>query len=234
MRGKPSEGEVLPVPRTRDEARRFYDRLSGVYDLIAGGSEARHSERALGLLSIEDGERALEIGPGTGRCLQSIAVASEWGALHVGLDISAGMLSAARRRLDRAGLGDRVELCCGDALHIPFREGLFDSAFMSFTLELFDTPDIPVVLENVWMALRAGGRLGVAGLSRGGDPSLSLRLYEWAHVRWPRFFDCRPIHVEASLREAGFPTLKTEMASMFGLPVEMVVSERAPTRTSLG
>lgn len=45
-----------------------------------------------------------------------------------------------RKKLVKAKLMDRVELFCGDAMNLTFGDNFFNGAFMSFTLELFDTP----------------------------------------------------------------------------------------------
>ena len=53
------------------------------------------------------------------------------------------MMRVAEKRLARAGLSERVELRRGDATELPFEDNRFDASFMSFTLELFDTPTYP-------------------------------------------------------------------------------------------
>ena len=63
---------VLPVPRPKQDARRFYDRISRVYGFISG-FERKHAERALERLRITGGETVLEVGFGSGHCLVRIA-----------------------------------------------------------------------------------------------------------------------------------------------------------------
>jgi len=222
--GKSSPSAALPVTRTKEEAKRLYDRISRYYDCLTVAFEAKHARRALEYLSIERGERVLEIGFGTGRCLQRIAEQVGQEGKAYGIDISCGMLEVARRRLEKAGLGDRVELHCGDASALPYRVNTFDAVFMSFTLELFDTPEIPQVLQEVKRVLKPGGRLGIASMSKEDSGSLLLRLYEWAHTRWPKYLDCRPIYGEQSLRDAGYVITRRERLRLSGLPIEIVVA----------
>jgi hypothetical protein len=43
---------MLPVPRTKEEAKRSYDRISRYYDYLTGASERKYAEMALEGLSI--------------------------------------------------------------------------------------------------------------------------------------------------------------------------------------
>ena len=226
--GSPSEApDILPVPRTKQEARRFYDRMSGVYDWLTGRTERKFAELALQRLSVEEGESVLEIGFGTGYCLMRIAESvGEKGKAH-GVDISPGMLGVAQGRLSRAGLADSAQLYLADAASLPYRDDTFDAIFMSYTLELFDTGEIPKVLQEIGRVLRPGGRIAVAGMSRENGEASMLKLYEWAHMKWPRYLDCRPIYVERSLRDAGYEIASSEKVSLFGLPNEIVVAVKA-------
>ena len=218
---------ILSVPRTKEEAKRFYDRISRFYDYLTGAFERKYSKMALERLVIKEGENVLEIGFGTGHCLRRIAqFVGETGKAY-GIDISSGMLEVTKRRLEKSKLMDRTELYCGDAANLPYDDNIFDAVFMSFTLELFDTPEIPQVLKEIKRVLRPGGRLGVASMSREDGQSVLLRLYEWAHKKWPRYVDCRPIYVEQSLRDAGYETKSREKAKVIVLPGEIVVAVNA-------
>jgi demethylmenaquinone methyltransferase/2-methoxy-6-polyprenyl-1,4-benzoquinol methylase len=215
---------VLPVPRSKEAAKRFYDRISRVYDYLTGAFERQYADMAVERLSVEEGETVLEIGFGTGHCLQRIAESVGQTGKVYGVDISSGMLEVTRRRLDKAGLIDRVELYCGDGASLPYGDNTFDAVFMSFTIELFDTPEIPRLLEEVKRVLKPRGRIGVVSMSKQNGESLLLRLYEWAHKKWPKYVDCRPIYLEQSLRDAGYEIRKKEKLKLFGLPGEIVVA----------
>jgi demethylmenaquinone methyltransferase/2-methoxy-6-polyprenyl-1,4-benzoquinol methylase len=215
---------ILPVNRTRQQTRRFYDRISNAYGRLVEPFERRDTRRALDRLAPRPCETVLEIGPGPGRALARLAglVNAEGGVWAV--DISSGMLRQARRHVAKASTTSPVTLLCGDAVRLPFADGSFDAAFMSFTLELFDATEIPIVLAEARRVLKSGGRLVVLGTTKEGGRSLLLRLYEWAHARWPAFVYGRPIYVERSLREAQFAIGLSERVTPFGLPAEIVLA----------
>jgi demethylmenaquinone methyltransferase/2-methoxy-6-polyprenyl-1,4-benzoquinol methylase len=218
---------ILPVSRTKEEAKQFYDRISKVYDYFTGPFERKYAIMALEHLAIEEGETVLEIGFGPGYCLTRIAQSVGQTGKAFGIDISTGMLTVTRRRLEKARLIDRVELYCGDAVDLPYGDNTLDAAFMSFTLELFDTPEISGVLEEVKRVLKPAGRLGVVGMSKEDGESALLRLYEWFHKKWPKYVDCRPIYVERALWDAGYEITRKEQVKVFGLPGEIVVAVKS-------
>ena len=214
--------EILRVRRTKEQAKESYDRISRFYDYLTS-FEKKYAERALDLLGVQVGETILEIGFGTGHCLKQIAESVGETGKASGIDISIGMLKVARRRFEKAGLMDRVELHCGDAVYMPYRDNTFDAVFMSFTLELFDTPEILKVLKEVKRVLKPRGRLGVVSMSNENGESMLLKLYKWAHQEIPKYVDCRPIYVEKSMRNAGYEIKRKEKVRLFGLPGEIIV-----------
>lgn len=218
-------GPISRVSRSKEAARKTYDRLSRWYDLLAGASERPARRVGLALLNAQPGECLLEVGFGTGHGLSALARAVGSGGRVVGMDLSPGMLAAARRRLEQDGLIERVELRQADAATAELL-GPFDAAFICFTLELFDTPEIPVVLGKCWQALRTRGRVVVVALSKSGGANPALQLYEWLHRRLPALFDCRPIYPAEALEAAGFRLLERRRISMWGLPVEVALAAK--------
>lgn len=220
------ECEISRVTRSRKEAKTSYDKMSRWYDMLAGRFERKYRDTGLQKLRVREGEMVLEIGFGTGHCTLALAQAvGDLGKVY-GIDISKGMYNVTRSRVKGVGLSERVELKSGDATELPFEEDFFDAIFMSFTLELFDTPEIPIVLQECQRVLRSGGRICVVALSKKGKAGIVMKLYEWAHWRFPNYVDCRPIFVQKMLEDAGFQTLGVAEMSMGGLPVEIVLAEK--------
>jgi len=223
---------ILPVPRTKEEARQAYDRLSRYYDYTTGVFTRKYAEMALQRLSIVEGGTVLEIGFGTGYCLKLIAeLVGQTGKVY-GIDISSGMIEIAKRKLEKAGLVNRVELCCGDAVYLPFNDNTFDVVFISFTLEVFDTPEIPKVLEQIKKVLKPGGKLGVVSISKVNGEPIFLRFYGWIHNKWPKYFGSRPIYAEQALLDAEYHIESKEKIKIFRLPAEIIVAVKTISGSS--
>jgi ubiquinone/menaquinone biosynthesis C-methylase UbiE len=229
MAMQPDQHRMLRVTRSKEDAARNYNRLSKRYDAVTGRSERRHAAVAAQKLHARDGESILEIGFGTGHNILGFAGdVGESGQVH-GIDLSDRMVDICRGRVLAAGYDGRVTLRCGDALTLPYTDGRFDGVFMSFTLELSDTPELTPFLEQCRRVLKPNGRMCVAAMARRDSPGLMVKLYEWAHTRFPVLVDCRPIPVEHLIESAGFEVTETTPFMMWGLPVDIVLSKkRAP------
>jgi ubiquinone/menaquinone biosynthesis C-methylase UbiE len=218
--------DVLPVRQTKRQTRRFYDRIAPFYDLLSKRTEWPVRQRALTALKPRPGERILEIGPGTGQNLPALGNAVGACGHVYGIDLSEAMLERARGLIERSDLAGRITLSCGDAADLPYFDGTMDGVLMTFTLELFDTPEIPVVLSECRRVLRPGGRIVVASLTKDANAGVVLRLLEWTHAHLPRILDCRPIHVRQALADAGFATVSAEVVRAW-VPVGVVLGRVA-------
>lgn len=219
---------ISRVNRSKEDARASYNKLSRWYDVIAGSTEKKYRDWGLEKLSAQPGEKILEIGFGTGHCLVSLARAVGSGGRVTGLDISDGMLAIARQRLQSEGLAERADLHLGDAAKMDFIEaGSLDGVFMSFTLELFDNPEIPRVLQEIHRILKPGGRLAVVSMTKTNPPGVAVRMYEWFHEKMPNYADCRPIFARQSIEQSGFAIQDVSVSSMWGLPVEIVLGRKS-------
>jgi demethylmenaquinone methyltransferase/2-methoxy-6-polyprenyl-1,4-benzoquinol methylase len=222
------DASISRVNRSKEAARQSYNRLSRWYDVIAGSTEKKYRDWGLEKLSAHPGEKILEIGFGTGHCLAALAKSVGPRGRVVGVDISDGMLAIARERLQQEGLSERVDLRLGDAVKLDFLEaGSLDAVFMSFTLELFDNPEIPRVLMECHRVLKPEGRAAVVSMTKTDPPGIAVRIYEWFHKYMPDYADCRPIFAQQALKQSGFAIQDVNVSSMWGLPVEIVLARKS-------
>ncbi len=219
--------QISRVTRSKQAAKASYDMMSRWYDVLVGWGEKKYRDVGLGKLCVTTGEQVLEIGFGTGHCTVALARSVGSTGQVYGIDLSEGMRTITQSRIEQAGLAERVKLQLGDAAHLPFEADSFDAIFTSFTLELFDTPEIPIVLQQCRNVLRSGGRIGVVAMSKEGKDTTARKLYEWGHAKLPNYIDCRPIYVSRMLEEAGFQIVDKTTMPYWGLPVEIVVARKS-------
>jgi ubiquinone/menaquinone biosynthesis C-methylase UbiE len=115
----------------------FDEEIAKDYDLWLQTPQGRYMGKRerdliLDLVAPRRGERLLEVGCGTG---EHLALFQQSGCDVTGIDSSAPMLAAARRKL-----GDKVELVPGTAEDLPFSDNEFDIVAMILSLEFTDDP----------------------------------------------------------------------------------------------
>lgn len=215
--------EIIRVKADKNQIKKIYSRFSKIYGFIEK-SERALRKRSLNLLNIQKGEIILEIGFGKGTALVDIVkLVGEDGKVY-GIDLTPEMVDSAKKKLLRAGLIKNVNLFEGDARELPFNNNMFDGVYISSTLELFDTPDIPVVLKEIRRVLNPIGRLCVVSIPKEGrEDSLGVKFFEWSHRIFQNYSSCRPIYVEEAIKNAGFKILKKDIIGLF-LPMKVVIA----------
>ncbi|MFT3785534.1 MAG: methyltransferase domain-containing protein [Tepidisphaeraceae bacterium] len=122
--------------------RKIYDVHAKVYDLTFGPLVEKRIKRAVRQLQVREGDFILDLGVGTGQSLQWYPV--DRGTV-IGVDLSAGMLDKAAKKVSEKNL-DRVRLVQTDALRLPFADNSFDHIFTSHTISVVSDP-VAVVRE---------------------------------------------------------------------------------------
>jgi SAM-dependent methyltransferase len=152
-----------------------FRRPTGVGGVLAGlvmagrASNRERNRRTIELLGIGPRDRVLEIGFGPGLAVAAAAAAAVHGSV-VGIDHSAVMLGAARRRNRKAIAEGRVDLRLGPVLDLlPGLAGRFDKALAVNVYMFF--PDGPALLRAVREVLVPGGRVAITFQPRGADAS---------------------------------------------------------------
>lgn len=111
------------------------------------------------------GERALDVGCGTGIVARAVAPRVGTTGKVVGLDLNPNMLSVARAAAAREGLA--IEWRQGQAEELPFPDGSYDLVLCQFALMFF--ADRLSALREMRRVLSDGGRVALAvwqGLDR--------------------------------------------------------------------
>ena len=214
--------DIRSVERSRTEARKHYDRISGIYDYIEGSFEKKYRDMALNHLDISPGEKVLEVGFGTGQALKEISSRVGSKGIVVGIDISPKMCRISKEMLLEEKSFDNIELLCADAVWIPFKDHIFHKTFMSFTLELFKEEEIRTVLKEIKRVLKDEGKLCVVSLFR--EEAAFVELYEIFHDLFPRILDCRPIYPKRMLEDVGFDIEEVRREKMGVLPIQIVTA----------
>jgi demethylmenaquinone methyltransferase / 2-methoxy-6-polyprenyl-1,4-benzoquinol methylase len=134
-----------------DAVARRYDVTNTVLSL---GQDRLWRQATRKALAPKPGERILDLAAGTAVSSAPLAKA---GAEVVAADFSLGMLGAAPRRAS-------VHLVGADGLALPFADGAFDAATISFGLR--NVADPVRCLGELRRVVRPGGRLVVCEFSR--------------------------------------------------------------------
>jgi ubiquinone/menaquinone biosynthesis C-methylase UbiE len=147
--------------RERDvTAKEYWDRRASTWERRADEldrADDAYGTAVMDALAPMPGERVLDIGCGPGSTTITLARRLDDGGrgLAVGVDVSAAMIGAARRRVAAAGVPN-IGLLVADAQRDPLGDD-FDAVFSRFGVMFFSDPD--TAFANLHAALRTGGRL---------------------------------------------------------------------------
>jgi demethylmenaquinone methyltransferase/2-methoxy-6-polyprenyl-1,4-benzoquinol methylase len=215
------------ILRVEGEIKETYGKLSKIYATLEGRFEKKLRERGLKFLDVQNGDVVLEVGFGTGCTLVALAKAVGVTGRVCGVDVTPEMVQLAKERLKKELITIKVELSEGDARNMLYEDSMFDAVYMSSVLELFDTPDIPKVLEEVKRVLKPNGKICVVSISKENhENSIFLKFYEWMHKKLPKYASCRPIYVEHSIRDAGYKIIITDEIVLGWLfPMKFVIAK---------
>src|SRR6201992_2644106 len=167
------------------EVAAMFDELAGRYDLLndlLSGGQVRLWRRVVArAVGAGPGERILDLGAGTG---PSTVTSAASGAKCVACDFSIGMLRAGIGRVRSDRTGPQPAFVGGDALRLPFADGVFDAVTISFGLR--NVVDPQRALDEVIRVTRAGGRLVVCEFSTPTNRVFATAYKEYLMQALPR------------------------------------------------
>jgi len=116
--------------------RKIYDVHSVFYDATFGRLVRRRIARAISHMNLRQNDRVLDLGIGTGVSLNFYP--KDRGKI-VGIDLSAGMLREARKKM-HAQERQNVTVFQADAMRLPFGDNTFDYVFISHVISVVSDP----------------------------------------------------------------------------------------------
>lgn len=145
----------------KKQVTQMFDTISGNYDnlnrVISWGSDIGWRKFVVSKVAEIKPTKVLDIATGTGDLAIALSEIEE--AHIVGLDISEGMLSVGREKIQKKNLTERIELMQGDSEKLPFADQSFDAVTVAFGVRNFE--DLERGLSEIYRVIRSGGRLVV-------------------------------------------------------------------------
>lgn len=160
---KPMEEKVTPYKDSdrnkKQQVEAMFDTISGNYDglnrVISLGIDQKWRRKVVKLVAAAKPQTVLDIATGTGDLALQFAEKIPNSKI-VGLDLSEGMLSVARKKITGTPLSEKIEFIKGDSEALPFDDNSFDAITVSFGIRNFET--LETGLAEILRVLKPGGR----------------------------------------------------------------------------
>jgi SAM-dependent methyltransferase len=133
-----------------DKAAATWDSGGADYELVSVHL-ADSIDRAVAALGLKPGDRALDVGTGTGLAARRAAAL---GATAIGIDLGPELIATARR------LAPAIDFRIGDAERLEFADASFDAAISTFGIMFVNRPE--AAAGELARVVRPGGRIALA------------------------------------------------------------------------
>ncbi len=141
----------------KEQVTKMFDNISDKYDVlnrvISFRADKKWRKKVVKIVDNTKPQKVLDIATGTGDL--AIALAETSATNIVGLDISEGMLSVGRKKVEKLNLSDKIEMVLGDSEQLPFNDNSFDAITVAFGVRNFE--NLNKGLSEILRVLRSGG-----------------------------------------------------------------------------
>ena len=155
----------------RDQVAEAYGRWAPIYDLVFG-PVFKQGRRAAVVAAERIGGQILEVGVGTGLSLSDYAKPNR----ITGIDISAGMLEKAHKRVEALKLRHVDRLSVMDAENLTFPDASFDVVVAQYVVTAIPNPE--KALDEFVRVVRPGGEI-ILTSRIGAETGLRGTLEKW-------------------------------------------------------
>lgn len=151
----------------KQQVAAMFDKIAFRYDFLnrflSVGIDVSWRKKAIKQLQSLQPQNILDVATGTG----DVAILTQK-MLHptkiTGIDISEGMLNIGRKKIEKLGLQNQIELLKGDSETIAFPDNTFDAITVAFGVRNYQ--NLEKGLSEMLRVLKPGGKLVVLEFSR--------------------------------------------------------------------
>ena len=154
----------------------WYDVFSRFYDASLEPLYREHRRRAIDALQVKRGSLVLDLPCGTGQSFTALATALGGTGRVVGVDLSAGMLREARRRVERAMPNVSLLKKSADEITTEDVGGAPDRLLIFLGMTVFS--DHEAVFAHLWSLLAPGGRCVIVDV-HAQEPGFQGKMVQW-------------------------------------------------------
>jgi demethylmenaquinone methyltransferase / 2-methoxy-6-polyprenyl-1,4-benzoquinol methylase len=144
----------------KKQVEKMFDKIAFRYDFLnhflSAGIDVGWRKKAIKKLRSLNPKSVLDVATGTGdmAILASKLLTAE---KIIGIDISDGMLEIGKKKIEKLGLQQRIELLKGDSETIIFNSNSFDAVTVAFGVRNFQ--NLELGLSEIKRVLKPGGKL---------------------------------------------------------------------------
>ncbi|MCG2431116.1 bifunctional demethylmenaquinone methyltransferase/2-methoxy-6-polyprenyl-1,4-benzoquinol methylase UbiE [Aequorivita xiaoshiensis] len=154
--------KITPYKDSQDgkkkQVEQMFDNISENYDglnrVISLGSDIKWRKKVIKMVGDTKPNSILDIATGTGDLAIQFAESTNAEKI-VGLDLSEGMLSIAKKKVFGKPISQKIEFIQGDSEALPFKDNTFDAITVSFGIRNFE--NLEVGLSEILRVLKSNG-----------------------------------------------------------------------------
>lgn len=154
--------KITPYKDSQDgkkkQVEQMFDNISENYDglnrVISLGSDIKWRKKVIKMVGDTKPNAILDIATGTGDLAIQFAESTNAEKI-VGLDLSEGMLSIAKKKVSGKPISQKIEFIQGDSEALPFEDNTFDAITVSFGIRNFE--NLEIGLSEILRVLKSNG-----------------------------------------------------------------------------
>ncbi|SVB11064.1 uncharacterized protein METZ01_LOCUS163918 [marine metagenome] len=173
------------------------------------------------LAKIHNNQSVLEVAVGTGLMFSDIVQRNSKGE-NIGIDISQGMLSKAKRRLSKQQ-NENYSLSIGSAFNLKVKDASIDMLVNNYMFDLIPFNQMDSVIDEFNRVLKQNGKLLLINMTK--SERFGASLYENLYSLSPRLMGgCRGVQLTDLLTQHGFRIEVREYIQQMLFPSEVILA----------